>query len=769
MRKLSIGLTVAALALAGAIVAPAGAQIAAAQVPASAVVPGAYSLSNVQTAKNLHVNGVSLASGTKIVEDAPRNTAGQSWWIGQKSPGVYKLSNTNSGLCLQDAATSGQALIQATCSDSATQQWNLTPRTGGYALINVASGRAADVADSSSTDVVSSAASEGDGQRWVLSNSNLTRVTAWGTSLTSGGRAFTDQTIRMVVRPNVAGQAQRITLSNRFGTAPLVVGAATVAQQSNGLTAAATPQAFSFGGSSSVTIPAGAEVVSDALNVPVRTDSKLLVSVFVSGTIAVSSFHNLGIVSNGIGNGNLAAETANTNFTQGVEQYFFLKGIDVITANTKGSMVALGDSITDGWGSTRDNFNNWPAQLADRINASGSSIAMVNAGISSNRLTFDDNGAKQRGMAATTRFAYDVAAVPGVKSVFLFEGINDIPDGANADRLIAGYRNVIAQARNAGLKIYGATMTPTKGVASFTTARELVRTTANNWIMTSGEFDGVVDFSAVVADPADKERILPVYDSGDKIHLSVAGYRALAAAADVAPVTRAFTPAVSGPSEAVTAGGTAQVSATGFAPNEAVTLSGPCLTGPVTAATNDGGTFETALTVAENCAEGEAEVRVVGDYSKVPVTLRLAIAAVPTTEPATAEPTTEAPTTEAPTTEAPTTEPTTVEPTTEAPTTNATTEPTTEPTSAAPAIQTPAQTSPQLGAAPTTLANSAPADSDAPVTSDAPVDSSVGASSSADQLAITGASSNNTLLLAGILVLGGSAAMLAMRHRGRRS
>lgn len=674
MRKMSVALAVSALALSGAVVLPAGVQGVEAATPPATVAPGAYSLTNVSTAKNLHVNGVSIAAGAKIVEDAPRGTAGQSWWVAQTAPGVYKLSSNNSGLCLQDAPSAGAALTQETCAETPAQRWRLTAAAEGFTLVNIASGRAADVADAASTDIVSGAAGDSASQRWTLAKNNVTRVTAWGTALTDGGPALTDKTIRMVVRPNLAGNAQRITLSNRFGTAPLVVGSATVGYQGSGLSAASAPSAFKFGGAGTVTIPAGGEVVSDALNVPVKTDTNLLVSVFVSGTVPVSSYHNLGIVSNGIADGDHAADAANTSFTQGASQFYFLKGIDVISATAKGSMVALGDSITDGWGSSTNGFNNWPAQLADKINGRDASIAMVNAGISSNRVTFEAGGAKNRGMAATTRFAYDVAAVPGVTSVFLFEGINDIPDGASSDRIIDGYKNIIAQARAAGLKIYGGTMTPTKGTSSFNAARELVRTTANNWIMTSGEFDGVVDFSAAVADPADPERILPVYDSGDKIHLSVAGYAALSKAADVAPVTQAFAPQLSGPAQAVTAGTPALVLGTAFAGGETVTITGDCLAVPATAKANAAGIFAANLTIAANCPAGNATATATGAISKTPATVTFAVAAAPTVEP-TVDPTV-APTVDP--TVAPTAEPT-VEPTV-APTVEPTKEPTLEPT-----------------------------------------------------------------------------------------
>lgn len=740
MRRQTAGLIVAALALAGAVVIPATAQmVQAAPAPGpSAIAPGAYSLTNALTAKNLHVAGVSIDAGTTIVQDSPRTTAGQSWWVAQSASGLYKLRNTNSGLCLQDAAAAGGSLKQEDCAEVPSQGWRMTAENGGYSLVNAASGRAADAADAAATEVLSNPAGPAESQHWKLSANSLTRVTAWGTALTDGGPALTNKTVRMVVRPNAAGNAQRMTLSNRFGTAPLVIASATVGYQGSGLNTSGAPLSVKFGGQSSVTIPAGAEVVSDALNLPVKTDTNLVVSLFVSGTIPVSSYHNLGIVSNGIADGNHAADTAGTSFSQGVSQFYFLKGIDVISATTKGSMVALGDSITDGWGSTNNGFNDWPAQLADRINARDKSIAMVNAGISSNRLTFDAGGARSRGMAATTRFAYDVAAVPGVTSVFLFEGINDIPDDASADRLIEGYRNIIAQARAAGLKVYGATMTPTKGVASYNDARELVRTTANNWIMTSGEFDGVADFSAAVADPADPQRILPIYDSGDKIHLSVAGYAALARAVDVVPFTQPYTPQATGPEGAVEAGNAALLSGSGFAAGEDVVLTGECLASTVTVRANSAGSFASELPIDAECATGTINVVATGQISQVAVPVEISVNAVLVTPSPTIESTDE-PITE-PTVE-PTDEPTmvpTVEPTmgpSEMPTTEPTFEPTDDPTAARAETMVPTET-------PTPSGNAA--------------------------LAATGASAQLALLVGGAMLILGLGGVAALRRKGQR-
>jgi len=631
MRRVLTVTAVAAAVLAGAVALPLSvpaAQAATATVPAT-VAPGAYSLTNVSSAKQLDVAGVSTAAGAGITQSVSRGSAAQSWWVAQLKPGVYRINSVNSGLCLQDAAAAGGQLTQATCVDSGVQQWKLVAGDGGYVLGNVASGAVAGVADSAAGPVVAQAAADAPTQRWSLAANNVSRVSAWGSALTSGGPAIADKTIRMVVRPNLAGFAQRLTLSNRFGTTPLVIGAASVGYQASGLAATAAPTRVTFGGSDTITIPAGQELVSDPVSVEVKRGTNLLVSLFVSGTVPTSSFHNFGLASNSMAAGNHAADAVADSFTQATSSYFILKGIDVLSATAQGSMVALGDSITDGYGATQNGFNNWPAQLADRINAHDSSLAMVNVGISSNRLTLDSTPQSlSRGLSAINRFPYDVAAVPGATSVFLFEGINDIPDGAGSDHLIEGYRNIIAQARAAGLKVYGATMTPTKGVASYNSARELTRTTANNWIMTSGEFDGVADFSAAVADPADPTKILAAYDSGDHIHLNAAGYGVLAKLVDGPPFTRAFKPVVAGPGVAVTAGSAAAITGSGFAASEIVTLAGNCLAGPATATSDAQGGFTASLGIDTKCPTGVVSVTATGAMSKVSARVDIQVTAV---------------------------------------------------------------------------------------------------------------------------------------------
>jgi lysophospholipase L1-like esterase len=232
-----------------------------------------------------------------------------------------------------------------------------------------------------------------------------------------------------------------------------------------------------------------------------------------------------------------------------VQARAFLSGVEVLT-NAAGVVVTLGDSITDGVGSTAGANRRWPDLLAERLAARrrGGRIGVVNHGISGNRVLNDGAGA-----SALARFDRDVLSVPGATHVIVFEGVNDLgfafgsfegplaamrslfPAGmpATLETMIAGYRQLIARARAAGLEIYGATIAPYEGAAYFSAEGEAVRQAVNSWIRDSGEFDAVLDFDAVLRDPAQPARMKDGLHSGDFLHGSDAGYRAVADSIDL--------------------------------------------------------------------------------------------------------------------------------------------------------------------------------------------------------------------------------------------
>lgn len=359
-----------------------------------------------------------------------------------------------------------------------------------------------------------------------LTTTLASRQQCWGTALTSGGPSLKDVTLRMVVQPTVGGSLPRITLSNRFSDQPLVLWSVTIATQAHGLNAADPPRTFTFGGAEKITIPPGAEVASDPCDFSVFAGRNVLLSIAVIGEIRESTTHHLAWTTSGIAQGIHATAGDAAAFGEGPASYFFIKGLDVEGQTARPVLVALGDSITDGFGSSPELFESWPSQLARVFEGQ---VAVVNAGISSNRLVSPVPSVNMpAGEPAVARFAYDCAPRHGATAIFLMEGINDVADDVSCDQLISGYRSVIAQSRAAGLQVFAGTMTPFKGVSNYTVAREEVRLAANRWILESGEFDAVTDFSTAVADPADPLALLPMHDSGDHLHLSDAGYRVMA-------------------------------------------------------------------------------------------------------------------------------------------------------------------------------------------------------------------------------------------------
>jgi lysophospholipase L1-like esterase len=352
----------------------------------------------------------------------------------------------------------------------------------------------------------------------------------------AGAGGLANQTVRDIVYPSVSGSKVRVRLTNTFGTAPLSVGAASIAVEKSGAsTVASTRRALTFGGRKTITIPAGAEALSDWVDFSVTQRQDLALSVYVPRLSGPATFHAAAEQTNFVSTAGNFANTADaTAFPTAISCWMFADGVDV-AASTRvvGSVVAFGDSITDGVGSNVNANNRWPNILGRRFDArSGRTLSVVDEGISGNRVLGDAGTA---GVSALARFGRDVLSQPGARDVILLEGINDIGQSdlgtiplVTAADLIAGYQQLIAQAHAAGLRIFGATLTPFKGAFYWSQQGEKTREAVNKWILTSGAFDGTVDFATVTANPDAPQVYNPAFDSGDHLHPNDAGYQAMA-------------------------------------------------------------------------------------------------------------------------------------------------------------------------------------------------------------------------------------------------
>ncbi|MET8945769.1 SGNH/GDSL hydrolase family protein [Streptomyces sp. NPDC004542] len=358
-----------------------------------------------------------------------------------------------------------------------------------------------------------------------------TQVAAWSTGLNQGGPGFSDQTIREVVHLSSGGSTVRLQLSNLRGTSTLTVGHVDVAvQSSGGVPVAGTHHRVTFGGSTGVTLAVGAEQVSDEVALSTSADENLLVSIYVSNTIDTSSWHPNAQATTWISSsGDHAADDTVASYPTHTYASYLLGGLWVNSATAAGTLVALGDSITDGVKSSVNADRRYPDDLARRLAAvsGGPHLSVANVGIGGNRVLAD--GSANSGLSALHRFAHDALAQPNVKTVLLLEGINDITyNSASASSITSGYQTLITQAHAAGVRVVAATVMPFNGMSGYTAARETIRQQVNTWIRTSGAFDAVLDFDLAVRNPADATTLLPAYDSGDHIHPNDAGYQAMA-------------------------------------------------------------------------------------------------------------------------------------------------------------------------------------------------------------------------------------------------
>ncbi|HEY9372256.1 SGNH/GDSL hydrolase family protein [Streptomyces sp.] len=357
-------------------------------------------------------------------------------------------------------------------------------------------------------------------------------------------QGFANHTVRQVVRVTTGGTKARIELSNRYGTGPLRITGATVALTDEGASVkAGTVRPLTFGTHRSATIPAGRTLSSDGVPFKVDALQSVTVTLYLADPTGPATFHHFASATSYRADGDHRADRDGAAFKESSGSWYFLTGVEVSGGqpNRRDGIVTFGDSITDGVGSTAGTDNRYPDELAERFAAAGKPRSVLNHGIGGNQVTNDTTWAGEKGIE---RFKKDVLTEPGVRTVVVLEGINDIggsgpsfPGGptpvVSVEKLIEGHRTLIRQAHAKGIKAVGATLTPMKGSFYYSPENEAKRDAVNEWIRTSGAYDAVVDFDRAVADPKDPDALLPAYDSGDHLHPGDAGFRVMAEALDL--------------------------------------------------------------------------------------------------------------------------------------------------------------------------------------------------------------------------------------------
>ena len=357
--------------------------------------------------------------------------------------------------------------------------------------------------------------------------------------------AFNNQTVRMIAHASIGGNRVRVQLSNAYGAAPLVIGAAHIALRGeDSAIVPASDRPLLFNGKASVTIPPGAAMLSDPADLDVPKLSDLAVSVYLPRETIPATVHAVGLHTTYISKeGDFTAQPAIADATT-TQSWYWLSAVDVLAPADAAAIVAFGDSITDGTTSTPNTDRSWPSFFAQRLlaNTATANMAVVNEGIAGNRVLADGAGVN-----ALARFDRDVLSVAGVKWVTIMEGINDIgmgtrqgtpPGGISADAVIGGLRQLIERAHTHGIKVIGCTLTPYAGAAYASETGEVMREAVNNFIRTSGAYDAVVDFELVTRDPANPKQLLPAYNLTDHLHPNDAGYKAMADSIDLSIFAR---------------------------------------------------------------------------------------------------------------------------------------------------------------------------------------------------------------------------------------
>ncbi len=360
---------------------------------------------------------------------------------------------------------------------------------------------------------------------------------SWGASFGSAQPVaqpgWAQQTLRMVVNPHTSGGTARIRFANTFSPQPIRLGHVTVAAQAGGATAAQAPVSLTFGGAAETTLPAGGEIYSDPVTFPVTAGKNLLVSIYLPDQVTTVPTHDYALTTSFISNrqsGDHTADTAATAFPGTLSHWTLVNGIDVAATENIGTVVTLGDSQTDGAHSTPDRNQRWPDHYAAALNATSRPTGVVNAGISANRLLTDR--ADIAGPSALSRLDRDVFAQSNVRTVVVYEGINDLAhDNASAQAVTEAIRRISARAKARGIRVVVATLPAFGGYSAYSDAKETARQQVNAAIRTMTEADAPTDFDLATRDPDMPSQLLPSMlkpGGGDHLHFGDAGTKALA-------------------------------------------------------------------------------------------------------------------------------------------------------------------------------------------------------------------------------------------------
>ena len=374
-----------------------------------------------------------------------------------------------------------------------------------------------------------------------------TQIGTWATASQGPDQpGLVDETIRNIVRTSVGGDGVRVRLANSYSDGPVTFEHVTVGVSDGGAAIVdGTLRTVTFGDSETVTIQEGARAYSDPVDLSVEPEQELAISIYQAEPTGEATIHSTTRTTNYLASGDNAGDTQGQSFGETTTTWYYVEGVDVVGTDATETVVCFGDSITDGTASSLDANSAYPDVLAERVNDSPLRKSVINLGIAGNQLLNDGIG--ESGLRRLDR---DVLSQAGVSHVVVLIGINDVGlSNEPADAIIEGYKQLVDRVRANGVDIVGATLTPFKGALGdlpdsapveyygptgyYTDEKEERRQRINEFIRTTDRYDAVVDFDAVVRDPADPERLRPEYDPGDHLHPNDKGYRAMAEAIDL--------------------------------------------------------------------------------------------------------------------------------------------------------------------------------------------------------------------------------------------